>query len=227
MMTLADPKARAVFERLQAQSAAQDAELGQYFGRRAKEGTMNWKVFDADAHGFLADKLVALEPDKAAFCAQVIRSLRARTVVEVGTSFGASTLYLASAVREVCNADGGEGRVIGTEYEPAKAAAARANWAEAGLSDWIELREGDLRQTLVPLNGPVDFVLMDIWTEMARPALELIAPHLRGGAVVIADNTSQFPPAYADYFAYVNDPANRFTTLTLPFQGGLEFTVRG
>jgi predicted O-methyltransferase YrrM len=226
-MTLTDEKARAVFERLQAQSTAQESELGRYFSRRAKEGNLDWKGFDAEAHGFLADKLVALEPDKAAFCAQVIRSLRARTVVEVGTSFGASTLYLASAVREVTQADGGAGRVIATEYEPAKAAAARANFAEAGLADWIELREGDLRETLKDLAGPVDFVLMDIWTEMARPALERIAPHLRTGAVVIADNTSAFPGAYDDYFAFVNDPANRFTTLTLPFPGGLEFTVRG
>lgn len=224
MSALTDPRARAVFERLQAQSVAQEAELGRYFSRRAREGNLDWKGFDEAAHGFLADKLVALEPEKAAFCAQVIRSLRARTVVEVGTSFGASTLYLASAVREVA---GAQGKVIATEYEPAKAAAARANFAEAGLADLIELREGDLRETLKDLTGHVDFVLMDIWTEMARPALELIAPHLRAGAVVIADNTSQFPGAYDDYFAFVNDPANRFTTLTLPFAGGLEFTVRG
>jgi predicted O-methyltransferase YrrM len=61
---------------------------------------------------------------------------------------------------------------------------------------------------------------------MARPALELVAPYLRDGAVVIADNTSQFPDAYRDYFEFVNDPANHFRTMTLPFEGGLEFTVR-
>ena len=44
------------------------------------------------------------------------------------------------------------------------------------------------------IEGPVDFVLMDIWTEMARPALELIAPHLRPGAIVLADNTGAVPP---------------------------------
>lgn len=226
-MTLpADPMARAVAERLHAQSAAQDAELAAYFGARAREGTLDWKGLDADAHGFMADKLVALEPDKAAFCAQVCRALRARTVVEVGTSYGVSTIHLADAVREVARQDGGAGRVIATEYEPAKAAAARAHWAEAGVSDVIELREGDLRETLKDLRGPIDFVLMDIWTEMACPAIELIGPHLRPGAVVVADNTTQFAAAYGDYFAYVRDPANRLRTQTLPFANGLEFTVR-
>jgi predicted O-methyltransferase YrrM len=143
-------------------------------------------------------------------------------VVEVGTSFGVSTLYLADAVR----ANGG-GVVIGTEHEPAKAAAARANFAEAGLSDLIDLREGDLRETLKAIEGPVDFVLVDIWVEMARPALELICPHLRPGAVVVADNTTQVRHAYGRFFEFVNDPANRLTGMTLPFEGGLEFIVKG
>jgi predicted O-methyltransferase YrrM len=67
---------------------------------------------------------------------------------------------------------------------------------------------------------------MDIWASMARPALELVSPHLREGAVVICDNTQQFREAYADYFEFVDDPRNRFRTMTLPFEGGLEFTVR-
>ncbi len=226
-MTLpTDPKIRSVLMRLHADSAAQEAELVQYFGRRALDGTLDWKHLDDDADRFLADKLVALEADKAAFCAQVCTALRARTVVEAGTSFGASTLHLAAALREIAEADGTRARLIATEYEPRKAAAARANFTEAELDDIIELREGDLRETLVDIEGPVDFALIDIWTEMARPALERIAPHLRPGAVVIADNTTQFRNAYTDYFAFVNDPANRLRTMTLPFEGGLEFTVR-
>ena len=87
-------------------------------------------------------------------------------MVEVGTSHGVSTLYLAAAVR-----DNGGGVVIGTEHEAEKAKAARANFAAAGLAEFIELREGDLRETLKSLEGPIDFVLVDIWVEMARPAM--------------------------------------------------------
>jgi predicted O-methyltransferase YrrM len=116
--------------------------------------------------------------------------------------------------------------VIGTEYEPTKASAARAHFDEAGLSRFIELREGDLRETLKRIPGPVDFLLVDIWVPMARPALELVAPHLKPGAIVICDNTAQYRSAYADYFAFLEDPANGFQTMTLPFDGGLEMSVR-
>lgn len=116
--------------------------------------------------------------------------------------------------------------MIGTEYEAEKAKTARSHFAEAGLADHIDLREGDLRETLVDIQGPVDFMLIDIWTPIARLALSLVAPHLREGAVVICDNTLQFREAYSEYFDFVHDPRNRFRTMTLPFEGGLEFTVR-
>ena len=78
------------------------------------------------------------------------------------------------------------------------------------------------------IDGPVDFMLVDIWIPMARPALELVAPHLRPRAVVTCDNTGRKDErvAYADYFAFINDPAQGFRTMTLPFSGGLEMSVR-
>ncbi|HTA99665.1 MAG TPA: class I SAM-dependent methyltransferase [Bradyrhizobium sp.] len=173
---------------------------------------------------FLSDKLVALDRDKAEFCYQLCRASNARRIVEIGTSWGVSTLYLAAALRDNIRLTGGAGVVIGTEYEPDKAAAARTHFDQAGLSRYIELREGDLRETLKQIDGPVDFMLMDIWISMARPALELVGPHLKAGAAVIADNTAQYPSEYADYFAYL--AANGFRTMTLPFAGGLELSVR-
>ena len=98
----------------------------------------------------------------------------------------------------------------------------------AGLSSIIDLREGDLRETLRQIEGPVDFMVVDIWIPMSRPALELIAPHLRPRAVVVCDITGRDDErvAYADYFAFINDPAQHFRTMTLPFSGGLEMSVR-
>jgi predicted O-methyltransferase YrrM len=222
MSVLTDTTLQTRIDALQAQSAAQEAATMSYFSERAKKGDLSWDGLDADANRFMADKLVALEPIKAEFCHMLCRAIGARRVVEVGTSFGVSTLYLADAVR----ANGG-GIVIGTEYEPAKAAQARANFAAAGLSEFIDLREGDLRETLKVIEGPVDFVLMDIWTEMARPALELVHPHLRPGAIVVADNTGDFfRHAYRHFFEFVNDPKNGLKTMTLPFQGGLELVVK-
>jgi predicted O-methyltransferase YrrM len=182
---------------------------------------------EAEIKAFRSDKLVALDPDKAEFCYQLCRATNARRIVEVGTSYGVSTLYLAAALRDNVALSGGSGVVIGTEYEPDKARAARSHFAEAGLSGFIDLHEGDLRETLKQIDGPVDFVLMDVWIAMARPALELIAPRLKPGAIVVCDNTQQHRSEYADYFAFLDDPANRFRTMTLPFGGGFEMSVHG
>ena len=175
---------------------------------------------------FRSDKFVALDRDKAEFCYQLCRAMGARHIVEAGTSYGVSTLYLAAAVRDNIRAAGGSGVVIGTEYEPQKAAVARAHFAQAGLGEFVDLREGDLRETLKRIDGPVDFLLVDIWIEMARPALELVAPSLKPGAIVVCDNTEQYRREYEEYFAYLNDPVNGFRTMTLPFEGGLELSVR-
>jgi predicted O-methyltransferase YrrM len=217
MSVLQDPALEGLLERLHRQSDEQIEEMEAYAARHDSNPER--------LKAFRGDKLVALDRDKAELCYQLCRALGARRIVEIGTSFGVSTLYLAAALRDTLKT-GGEGIVIGTEYEPAKAAAARAHFDEAGLSRFIDLREGDLRQTLTTLEGPVDFVLVDIWIAMARPAIEIVTPHLRPGAIVLCDNTEQYRDHYADYFDFINAPANRFRTMTLPFGGGLELSVR-
>jgi predicted O-methyltransferase YrrM len=221
-MSVLDAALQDRVDALNARSVAQEAETAPWFAARARRGELSWEGFDETSHRFMADKLVALEPEKAEFCYLACRALRARRIVEVGTSHGVSTHYLAAAVR-----DNGGGVVIGTEHEPEKAKAARANFAAAGISDLIELREGDLRETLKDLEGPIDFVLLDIWTEMVVPALTLIGPKLRPGAMIIADNTVSARMGYGGFFEWLADPANRVQHMTLPFPGGLEVCVRG
>jgi predicted O-methyltransferase YrrM len=194
-----------------------------FYDQRAKEGQ---PPTEDEMKVFRSDKLVALDRDKAELCYQLCRANNARRIVEVGTSHGVSTLYLAAAMRDNVRTAGGNGVVIGTEYEPRKACAAKAHFEEGGLSSFIDLREGDLRDTLKQIDGPVDFMLVDIWIAMARPALELVTPHLKSGAIMVCDNTQQYRSEYADYFAFIEDPANGFRTMTLPFDGGLELSVR-
>src|SRR5690348_8283898 len=186
-----DLRLRAVLDRLHAESDSQTPVLMEHF--RAHGGTSLGGSEDEIQAGrpFWRDKLVALDPPKAEFCYALCRAMNAKRIVEAGTSFGVSTLYLAAAIR-----DNGGGTVIATEYEAEKAQAARANWAEAGVAEFIELREGDLRETINVLEGPIDFLLLDIWTPMVRPAVECVAPHMRVGAAIVADNTAAFREAY-------------------------------
>jgi predicted O-methyltransferase YrrM len=219
LSVISDPQLQDLLAALHARSDQQVAAMQSFIARADPPAADEIKRFRSD-------KLVALDRDKAEFCYQLCRATNARRIVEAGTSFGVSTLYLAAAVRDNVRALGGAGIVIGTEYEPAKANAARAHFEQAGLSSFIELREGDLRETLRHIDGRVDFMLVDIWIAMARPALELVAPHLKAGAIVICDNTERHREDYAEYFAFLGNPANGFRTMTLPFDGGLELSVR-
>jgi predicted O-methyltransferase YrrM len=234
MSVLGDRKLEEFLDALHAQSEGQGGVIDSYFRRRIEERTLSWDGFDAETTTFFRDKMVALEKIKAEYCYMLCRALRATCVVECGTSFGVSTLYLAAAVRDtvaasseaVGNEERAGGVVIATEWEAQKAKIARKNFEIAGLSQYIDLREGDLSQTLKTIDGPVDFVLLDIWTEAVMPAMTAIAPHLRPGSVIVADNTAQSRRGYEAYFAYIADPKNRLRTMTLPFDGGLEMTVR-
>ena len=221
MSILNDLNLETLLGALHAQSEGQSGAINRYFRRRIEEGTLSWDGFDAETTTFFADKMVALEKDKAEYCYAICRAMKAKRVVECGTSFGVSTLYLAAALR-----DNGGGTVIATEWEKEKAAIARKNFEAADLAQYIDLRVGDLNDTLRTIEGQVDFVLLDIWTEAVMPAIRHIAPHLKPGSVIIADNTTQSRRGYAAYFDYIADPANRLRTMTLPFEGGLEFTLR-
>ena len=89
------------------------------------------------------------------------RAKRPNTVVEFGTSYGISTIYLAAAV-----ADNRIGHVVSTELSTAKVVAARANLAEAGLADRVTILLGDAMTTLNDIPGPIDLVLLDGWKDL-------------------------------------------------------------
>ena len=115
--------------------------------------------------------------------------------------------------------------MIGTEWEAKKASAARQNLRRAGLGDVVEIREGDVRETLRDVGGPVDFVLMDIWAPMALPTLDLLIPQLRPGALVVCDNVVHFRREYRNYLERVRHPSGGFRSTTLSYDGGVELSL--
>ncbi|GAA2786119.1 O-methyltransferase [Crossiella cryophila] len=148
----------------------------------------------------------------------LIRAIRPATVVEFGTSFGISTLYLAAAVR-----DNGSGHVVTTELSAAKAEAASRTFAETGLDDLITVRLGDARETLAG-DTPADFVLLDGWKNLCLPVLQLLEPRLAPGTLVVADDVNL--ESLQPYLDYVRDPENGYQSVTFPVEDGLEISCR-
>ncbi|KAJ8110990.1 hypothetical protein OPT61_g6306 [Boeremia exigua] len=109
----------------------------------------------------MLDKFIALDEDKCHFAYQLINAMGATNVVEAGTSFGVSTIYLALATAQTKAATGKQGTVVATEKEPAKAAIAQGYWKECGVEQYIDLRVGDLLETLKNNLPKVDLLLLD------------------------------------------------------------------
>jgi predicted O-methyltransferase YrrM len=210
-MSIATPPLSTLLDRLfreaDAIEAARDAAPR---GQRTPQGDY------IAAYTQMKDQPLPVSPETGRLLYMLARATGARHVVEFGTSFAISTIHLAAAVR-----DSGGGRVIGTEFEPSKIARARAHLAEAGLAAHVDLREGDAMQTLArDLPAPIDLVLLDGAKSLYIPVLTLLEPHLRPGALVIADNADMA----ADYVARVRAPGQGY--LSVPIAADVEISMR-
>ncbi|MDP6977393.1 MAG: class I SAM-dependent methyltransferase [Myxococcota bacterium] len=217
---LQDPKIEAVLDRCYREWAAQRRGLIFHFlpqlHRLLFKQKMDWqKMF-----GITKDLYLPLEAEQGGLLYVAARAIGARRVVEYGTSFGVSTLYLAAAVR-----DNGGGTVIGTEILPEKAEVARSNFKEAGVDEFIDLRVGDARETLEDCGGEVDLVLLDGWKDIELDVLKTIEPQLRRGALVFTDNVHTFEADNHEQREYMADPRNGYRAVVLPVKDGMEVAV--
>ena len=167
----------------------------------------------------LEDAYISVPRSEGMFLYLTARAIRARAVVEFGTSFGISTIYLGAAV-----VDNGGGHVIGSELLATKHAKATANLSRAGLSDVAEVRLGDAMTTLKETPAPIDLVFLDGWKDLYLPVLKLLTPRLRVGALVLADNIFTFRKSLRPYVEYVQSPDNGFESATMPISDGVEYS---
>lgn len=169
----ASPRVHILLQELHAKSEAQEQSFSQrlFYLKRLVTFYLFGSAWTSSGDDHMRDKFVGLERDKCQLLYLLARSSNARNVVEAGTSFGLSTIYLALAVgQNVADARKASGqalsgKVIATEKEPSKAQRARHHWKQAGdeVEPWIELRQGNLLETLKGEGMPeqIDLLLLD------------------------------------------------------------------
>lgn len=167
----------------------------------------------------LEDVLMPISARGGTLLYTLVRAARPATIVEFGTSFGISTIYLAAAVT-----DNGVGHVLSTELSAAKVATAQANLTEAGVADVVTILPGDALATLAEVPGPIGLVLLDGWKDLCLPVLRLLEDRLAPGALVVADDTTF--TSMSDYLNYVRDPANGYASVDYPVEDGMEISCR-
>jgi predicted O-methyltransferase YrrM len=164
--------------------------------------------------------MLAITADTGMFFSILCKAIKARRVLEVGTSAGFSTLWLADAV-------GRKGKVVTIEQDPAKVARARKNFRDAGL-DNIEIRQGVAFDMLSKLKGTFDFVLLDADKENIIKYFDLVFPLVRAGGIIAADNML-FPPPYRPamkkYACHVRSNPH-VQSVTVPIGMGEEVTIK-
>ncbi|MCJ2183610.1 class I SAM-dependent methyltransferase [Novosphingobium sp. 1949] len=206
-MLFRDPAVAAVFARYEA---------------RAEDDRARMRELGPAGMALRDEFLLPVGVDVGRLLHALVLARRPSRILELGTSYGYSTLFLADAARQV------GARLVTMELAPAKQAYARAQLAEAGLADVVDWRCGDALALLAADPGAWDFVLLDIWKELYRPCFEAFYPNLSEEGVVVSDNMIDPPhdrPAVRLYRAAVEAKADLRSTL-LPVGSGIELTVR-
>jgi predicted O-methyltransferase YrrM len=215
MTTLTTPPLSTLLPRLLADAEATNKKMARITPEEREKLMTDPTEYQA-LYSRMKDFHLAVSPETGVLLYMLARALGAHVIVEFGTSFGISTLHLAAALR-----DNGGGRLISTEFEPSKVVHARENLATAGLSDLVEIREGDALETLAhDLPDTIDLVLLDGAKALYPKVLSLIEKRLRVGAFIVADNADRCP----DYLARVRSPAGGY--LSVPFAADVELSMK-
>jgi predicted O-methyltransferase YrrM len=156
--------------------------MEEYEARARRDEELWNNLSEAEVRARLDEFLLPVGRAAARLMNLIIKEGKARRILEVGSSYGYSTIWLAEAARAV------GGKVTSLELRPAKADYARSQLARVGLEDSVVFRIGDALESLAQLPGPFDFVLIDLWKDLYVAVFERLYPKLAPGAIVVADN---------------------------------------
>ena len=169
--------------------------LAEYDARAEKERS----AFSAPGPGMMAQRdqlLLRVGPEAGRLINILAKGNGAKSILELGTSYGYSTVWLSEAARET------GGKVTSLDLVSDKQVYAKGMLGKCGLADYAEFISGDAVDILKRLNGPFDFVLVDLWKDLYVACFDLLYPKLAPGAILVADNMLQPVAAREDANAY-------------------------
>jgi predicted O-methyltransferase YrrM len=200
--------------------AIQDV-LDEYHRRMETERPRMRRASEEGTFGQIIDELLLpVGPESGQLINILAKSLKAPTLLELGTSYGYSGIWLAEAAR----ASGG--RLVTMELSEKKSAYARDMSTKAGLAGFVDFRVGDAVKMIEELPHGIDFVLVDLWKGLYLPCLEAFYPKLNPGAIIVSDNmiepASEREPVML-YQRAVRAKA-KITSILVPVGSGLEIS---
>ncbi|CAN7795058.1 DUF1442 domain-containing protein [Caballeronia sp. LjRoot34] len=160
----------------------------------------------------------AVGPETGRLLNMLAKCLKAPNILELGTSFGYSGIWLAEAARHT------GGKVVTIEMYDYKSAYARDAAINAGLERYIEFKVGDALKMIELLPHGLDFVLLDLWKALYEPCLEAFYPKLNPGAIIVADNMIRPGDDGIRRYGRAIREKPGITSIQLPVGSGLEIS---
>ena len=161
-----------------------------------------------------ATQYTNIAPENGQFLSVLIGAIKAQNVLEVGTSNGYSSIWIAAALKKT------GGRLITLEFDPTRAAEAEAHLQEVGLDGIVEVRVGNALDEIPKCDATFDLVFLDAEKSEYRRYLELVLPNIRSGGLIVADDTVTMRDEMPDYIEYVfNTPT--LHSVDIPLDDGV------
>ncbi len=161
-----------------------------------------------------AKQYTNIAPENGQFLSILIGAIKAQNVLEVGTSNGYSSIWIAAALQET------GGRLITLEFDPIRAAEAETHLQEVGLDGIVEVRVGNALEEIPKCDTTFDLVFLDAEKNEYRRYLELVLPNIRSGGLIVADDTVTMRDEMPDYIEYVfNTPT--LHSVDIPLDDGV------
>jgi predicted O-methyltransferase YrrM len=195
--------------------------LDEYHRRIEAERPRMRRAIDEGTFGQIIDEmLLPVGPESGRLINILAKSLKSPNILELGTSFGYSGIWLADAARAT------GGRLVTMELSAEKSAYARAMSTKAGLAEFVDFRVGDAVEMIAGLPHGIDFVLVDLWKNLYLPCLEAFYPKLNPGAIIVSDNMIEPAMERATVMRYQQALRKmpKVTSILVPVGSGLEIS---
>lgn len=194
----------------------------EYEERNQREQALQRTLAAGEGFARRNEFLLPLGKEAATALHSLILALGSTSLLELGTSYGYSTLFLADAAKK------NGGRLVTMELDSEKQAFARSMLEKAGVADVVDWRLGDAVEMIRAEDRIFDFVLVDIWKELYLPCFEAVYPKLKAEGVLASDNMIHPAAARENVRRYREAvcAAPDMQTALLPIGSGIEISVR-
>jgi len=176
-----------------------------------------------------SEKVLAIGRNTGIFYNILLQSMDAKKILEIGMSAGYSTIWFAEAISKKTG-----GKIITIDQDKKKIERAKRNFEEAGLSDLIDIRNGDALEVILDIKNEsnssesFDFVFIDADKERYIQYFDAILPMVKPGGIIGADNIL-FPERFQKFSnLYVKHVRNnpKIRSVTIPIDNGEELSLK-